>query len=216
MGPTRTAGASLTSTATPFHASTSHTSQLSSHSGTATMSSSAPPGKATPAPRNCEAPVFERPDEIILVDKSRPDTANGLNPNMIVQLTPNISAIFVFDFNSSDLNKQCSLIFDLPSIREQQHPLYTLNGTGLVNFALLEEPPANPGNTTYNNAPPVAMPLEAVYLEPGMSAQPLEFPCPGEEGHVVVEMCDKPGSGVYLHYQEGRSEIPVGLYLLKC
>ncbi|KAI1806495.1 ubiquitin 3 binding protein But2 C-terminal domain-containing protein [Daldinia bambusicola] len=212
----RTAGASSTSTVTPLHASASHTLQTSSHSGTATTSSSASTSKPTPPSRSCEDPVFERPDEVILVDKGKPDTANGLNPNMIVQLTPNVSAIFVFDFNSSDSNKQCSLVFDLPSIQDQQHPLYTLNGTGLVSFALLEDPPDDPANTTYNNAPPVAMPLEAVNLEPGISAQPLEFPCPGEDGHVVVAMRDRPGSGVYLHYLEGRSEVPVGLYLLKC
>ncbi|KAI2783861.1 ubiquitin 3 binding protein But2 C-terminal domain-containing protein [Daldinia loculata] len=206
----------LTSTTASFHASPSHTTQISSHDGTTTASLSASTGTPTTAPGNCKTPIFERPDEIILVDKRKPDTSNGSNPNMIVLVTPDISAIFVFDFDSSDSNKQCALIFDLPSTQEQQPPLYTLNGTGLVSFALLEEPPVDPRNTTYNNAPPVVMPLEAVNLEPGMSAQPLEFPCPGEDGHLVVEMRDRPGSDVCLHYRQNRSEVLIGLYLLKC
>ncbi|KAI8964626.1 ubiquitin 3 binding protein But2 C-terminal domain-containing protein [Daldinia sp. FL1419] len=207
----------LASTSAPHQPSASLTKQLPSRSISTTASSSISKSAPTQAPGNCKKPIFDRPDEIILIDKSKPDTSNGSNPNMLVQLTPNVSAIFVFDFSASDSNKQCVLTFDLPStLEDEEFSLYMLNGTGLVNFALLEEPPANPENTTYNNAPHVVMPLEAVNLEPGMSAQPLEFPCPGEDGHIVVLMRDRKDSGVYLQYRQYKSDVPIGLYLLKC
>ncbi|KAI1105742.1 hypothetical protein F4804DRAFT_110749 [Jackrogersella minutella] len=182
-----------------------------------TISSSSQASSATPTPTppsgECDKVVAEGPDEIILIDKANPYTAYGPNSDMIVQLSPNASAIFVFRFAASDLGKECGLAFDLPSANA---PPYKLTGGGLVSFALLDGPPADPGGTSWNNAPGVAMPLEAVLLQPGASAQPLSFPCPGADAEVAFMMRDVPGSDTCLEYDQLRPDVPIGLYLVKC
>ncbi|KAI1372327.1 hypothetical protein F4677DRAFT_449449 [Hypoxylon crocopeplum] len=194
---------------TPAMSTTRHGS---SQTGTTPTSSQAS-GTPTHTPGRCNIVIAQGPDEIILIDKGNSDTSYGPNPSMMVQLSPNASAIFVFRFASSDAGKDCALVFDLPSAEQQQ---YKLTGTGPVAFALLDGPPANASRTTYNNTPRVAMPLEAATLRPGVSIQPLAFPCPGADAKVAFAMGDGPGADTCLEYQQYQPEIPIGMYLVKC
>ncbi|KAI1770797.1 ubiquitin 3 binding protein But2 C-terminal domain-containing protein [Hypoxylon cercidicola] len=172
---------------------------------------------ATPSstPRTCDIVVADGPDEIVLIDRGNPDTAYGANPSMTVQLSANASAIFVFRFAASDAGKQCALAFDLPSAQDPR-ARYRLAGGGPVGFALLQTPPADPAHATYANRPRVAMPLASAELRPGMSVQPLAFPCPGAEAEVAFLMADEVGADACLEYQQYRPEVPMGLYLVKC
>ncbi|KAL7620152.1 hypothetical protein AAE478_009145 [Parahypoxylon ruwenzoriense] len=201
-GPT----ASPNPTQAPLQIPTSTASLLRSTQTTSTSSSSRTPG-------HCDVVVAEAPDEIVLIDKSNPDTSYGPNPDMIMQLSPNTSAVFTFRFKAADEGKQCGLVFNLPS---QQPPYYQLTGRGKVGFAVLDGPPEDAVSTTYSNKPGVAMALEAVTLSPGISVEPLEFPCPGEDGEVAFMMRDEDGSATCLEYQQKVTEVLIGLYLVKC
>ncbi|KAI1414167.1 hypothetical protein F5Y13DRAFT_198087 [Hypoxylon sp. FL1857] len=196
---------------TPLQTSTRSEKRRPSQAATSTTSSPAPADTSTPDPGECLA---ESPDAIILINKGNPDAAYGLDSNMVVRLSPDDSAVFVFSLQSSNAGKECALVFNLPA-DSQQLPQYKLTGTGPISFALLEEPPWNPANTTYNNAPLVALPLEAVVLAPGISAEPLIFPCPGADTQIAVMMKDEPGSDTCLVYQQ-EPELPLGLYLVIC
>ncbi|KAI0149644.1 hypothetical protein F4776DRAFT_172579 [Hypoxylon sp. NC0597] len=205
-----------TSTLRTSTSSARHSSSQRATTTTTTTSSPASGSTYTPTPGRCDVAVAESPDEIILIDKENPDTAYGLNPDMLVKLSPYTSAIFVFRLTTLDVGKDCALVFNLPPATQQQPPWYTLTGSGQVRFALLDMPPANPGNSTYSNAPGVAMPLEGVVLTPGMSLKPLTFPCPGEDTEIAVMMRDDPGSDAYLEYHQLEPELPLGLYLVMC
>ncbi|KAI2467575.1 hypothetical protein F4781DRAFT_303577 [Annulohypoxylon bovei var. microspora] len=200
------------SSPTPSQTPTSSTGQE-----TATPTTSSPASTSTPThPRGeCDVVIAQGPDEIILIDRGNPNTAYGPNPNMIVELSPNASAIFVFRFESSDAGKECGIVFDLPAASPQPLP-YRLTGSGSVHFAVLDGPPLEPGNTSWNNAPGVAMPLEGVTLQPGVSAEPLSFPCPGDDAEVAVLMMDGPGEDACLEYEQLNPGAPIGLYLVKC
>ncbi|KAI1459871.1 hypothetical protein F4805DRAFT_34281 [Annulohypoxylon moriforme] len=199
-------------TPTPMQTPTSPTGKSPSDTGSPTTSS--PTSTSTHPPGECDVVIAEGPDEIILIDRGNPDTAYGPNPDMIVQLSPNASSIFIFRFSSSDAGKECGLIFDLPA--EQQPLPYRLTGTGLVSFAVLDGPQLESGSTTWNSAPGVAMPLESVTLKPGISIEPMSFPCPGADAEVAVLMTDGPSSDACLEYEQLGSGTPMGLYLVKC
>ncbi|OTB02701.1 hypothetical protein M426DRAFT_24486 [Hypoxylon sp. CI-4A] len=210
--PPPTAPVSRTWTPTPFQASTS------------TTTIPPPIGAPTLTPGQCEVVVARNPDEIILLDKANPDTSYGPNPTKLVEISPNASAIFVFRLASSDAGKQCALVFDLPPppISGNQTPRYTLTGTGLVEFAILDGPPRDPADTSYNNAPRVAVPLEAVPLDAGMSVEPAAFPCPGVDAEVAVLVGGETGADGCLEYTqdgdggEDGGDGLVGLYLVVC
>ncbi|OTA57448.1 hypothetical protein K449DRAFT_136490 [Hypoxylon sp. EC38] len=203
-------------TSTSLRTSTSSARHSSSQVTTITTSSPASGSTYTPGPGRCDVAIAESPDEIILIDKKSPDTAYGLNSDMSVKLSPDSSTIFVFRLTAMDAGKECALVFNLPPVTQQQPPWYTLTGSGQVRFALLDMSPANPGNTTYNNAPGVAMPLEAVVLTPGMTLKPLTFPCPGENVDIAVMMKDDTGSDAHLEYNQLEPQLPLGLYLVMC
>lgn len=169
----------------------------------------------------CDVVVASNPDEIVLVDKGNPDTTYGPNPSMLVQLSPNASAIFVFRLAAADAQKQCALVFALPPNPQSPGPLepgsqYQLSGSGSVSFALLESPPQDPAKTSWNTRPSVAMPLESVTLRPGINQELLKFECPGVEEEVAFEMSDGVGADVCLDYEQWRPEVLVGMYLVKC
>ncbi|KAI1089198.1 hypothetical protein F5B19DRAFT_384253 [Rostrohypoxylon terebratum] len=178
-----------------------------------TSSSSTP--TTTHPPGECDVVIVEGPDEIIIIDRENPDKAYGPNPNMVVQLSPNTSTIFIFRFSRSDAGKGCSMMFDLPA-QENQPPPYNLTGSGLVSFAVLDGPDTESGETTWNDSPAVAMPLESVMLKPGMSVTPIDFGCPGADAEVAVLMTDGPESDACLNYDQSKSGERIGLYLLKC
>ncbi|OTA94976.1 hypothetical protein M434DRAFT_29350 [Hypoxylon sp. CO27-5] len=201
-------------TSTSLRTSTSSARHSSAQVTTTTTSSPASGSTYTPGPGRCDVAIAESPDEIILIDKQSPDTAYGLNSDMSVKLSPDSSAIFVFRLTALDAGKECALVFNLPPVTQQQPPWYTLTGSGQVRFALLDMSPANPANTTYSNAPGVAMPLEAAVLTPGMTLKPLTFPCPGENVDIAIMMKDDPGSDAHLEYNQLEPELPLGLYLV--
>ncbi|KAI0837038.1 hypothetical protein F5Y06DRAFT_90602 [Hypoxylon sp. FL0890] len=201
---------------TPFQVSTTSVEQSTPQVVTSTTSSPETEFTSASIPGQCDVAVAESPDEIILIDKGNPDMPYGPNPTMFVQLTPNSSAIFVFRLAPSDAGKECTLAFNLPSVTPQQPSWYKLTGTGQVSFALLDMPPANPGNTSYSNAPGVALPLEAVVLTPGLSVKPLTFPCPTADAEFAVIMRDEPSSDTNLWYHQLEPEVPLGLYLVIC
>lgn len=225
-------------TPAPIQASTSTTAQSHSHTVTSspTTSPSAEPASAS-SPGQCDAVVAQGPDDIIMIDRANPDISFGPNPDMLVQLSPNISAIFVFRLATTDAGKMCAVAFDLPEIltrtststsastqtqqqkqtqQDLENPPYRLTGSGPARFLLLDGPPSDPDKTSYSNAPRVAMPLEAVLLAPGTSIQPLAFPCPGADSWVAVEIRDEPGSDACLEYEQRQPRELVGMYLLKC
>ncbi|KAI0881342.1 uncharacterized protein GGS22DRAFT_73845 [Annulohypoxylon maeteangense] len=199
-------------TPTPSQTPTSPTGQNPSDTGSPTTSSPTP--KNTHPPGECDVVIAEGPDEIILIDRANPDIAYGPNPDMIVQLSPNASTIFVFRLSSSDAGKECGFIFDLP-FPSQPLP-YRLTGSGLVSFAVLDGPQLESGNTTWNGTPGVAMPLESVTLKPGMRIEPVSFPCPSADTEVAVLMTDGLESDACLEYEQLDSGTPMGLYLVKC
>ncbi|KAI1137380.1 hypothetical protein F5Y05DRAFT_87922 [Hypoxylon sp. FL0543] len=199
---------------TPFQVSTRTSERSPPQTITSTTSSAEISFTPASTPGQCDVVVAESPDEIVLIDKGNPDTVYGPNPTMFVQLSPNASAIFVFHFTPSDAGKECALVFNLPSVTSQHW--YTLTGSGKVSFAILDMPPENARNTSYSNAPGVAMPLEAVVLTPGLSVEPLTFPCPGADADFAVIMRDEPGSDANLWYHQLESDVPLGLYLVIC
>ncbi|KAI0893622.1 hypothetical protein F4806DRAFT_145081 [Annulohypoxylon nitens] len=199
---------------------TSTSPTTSSTSSTTSSSTSSPTSSPTPTSTHsqgeCDEVVAEGPDEIILIDRSNPDKAYGPNPDMLVQLSPNESTIFIFRFSRSDAGKECAMMFELPADENQQPLPYKLTGSGLVSFAVLDGPVTETDETSWNNSPAVAMPLESVRLKPGMSVTPISFGCPGADAEVAVLMTDGPESDACLDYDQSGPGGPIGLYLLKC
>ncbi|KAI2622386.1 hypothetical protein GGR54DRAFT_629929 [Hypoxylon sp. NC1633] len=210
-------------TTAPVQVSTTKTGQSSSSKPSSTTSGTP---THTHAPGECDVVVAQGPDEIILIDKGNPDTSYGSNPGMTVQLSPNASAIFVFSLGgTTDVGKACALAFDLPPLpsptstttpQQQLPPPYSLTGSGPVRFALLDGPPADPGNTSWNRAPGIAMKLEAAALAPGVAVRPLDFACPGAGERIAVLIGDEPGADTCLEYSQFRPSVLVGMYVLKC
>lgn len=209
-------------TQAPFQQSTGTAGQKSSQTpATHSPSPNPNPSASASTPGLCDVVVASNPDEIVLVDKGNPDTTYGPNPSMLVQLSPNASAIFVFRLAAADAQKQCALVFALPPNPQSPGPLepgsqYQLSGSGSVSFALLESPPQDPAKTSWNTRPSVAMPLESVTLRPGINQELLKFECPGVEEEVAFEMSDGVGADVCLDYEQWRPEVLVGMYLVKC
>ncbi|KAI1393014.1 uncharacterized protein F4822DRAFT_148245 [Hypoxylon trugodes] len=215
LTPSSSSSSSTSLTITPFEAVTTTTVTKSSPTTITRPPSSGPTARPPSTHGNCDVVVAQAPTEIVLVDKNNPSTSYGPNPDMLVRLSPNSSAVFVFPISASDGGKECAVLFNLPPAQEEFQD-YKLKGNGLISFALLNGTLADPGHTTYGNLPGIAASLESVELRPDMSVQPVTFECPGVDTNFTVAMRDAPGSDACLEYRQNETDVLVGMYLLKC
>ncbi|KAI0595534.1 ubiquitin 3 binding protein But2 C-terminal domain-containing protein [Biscogniauxia sp. FL1348] len=213
--------------------------------GTAQQPSS-PPGAAsptTPAPTlTTTSPTTSTtttstcttvgPEEIVLIDKAHPDTSYGPNGPMDIQVSPNASSIFNFRFADTDAGKMCELFFALPppspsapntsNPSSSPQPFYYLTGdTGIVDFAALDG--WADANTTYNTAPRVSRPLDAVALLGGGGGATAtqwglgRFTCPGSMSRTGIWMLEAPYADTCLDCRQGNgTEGLMGLWMEKC
>ncbi|KAI1632189.1 ubiquitin 3 binding protein But2 C-terminal domain-containing protein [Biscogniauxia mediterranea] len=217
----------------------------SSPPGSATQTTTPAPTSTTTSPTTSTCTTVG-PEEIILIDKANPDAAYGPNGPMDIQVSPNASSIFNFRFADADAGKTCELFFALPAPPPnnnntsnpqppQSSSYYYLTGsTGIVDFAALDG--WADANTTYDTAPRVARPLDAVTLRESAAASGGgsgsggggggedtmrwglgRFTCPGSASRTGIWMLEAPYADTCLDCRQGNgTEGLTGLWMEKC
>ena len=118
--------------------------------------------------------TYEFPHLIIPVDASQPDTAPGTS--YFGTVSESVTSLFKFDIPASNLER-CTLFFTFPSTDSVPSNVYTFEGDGQVNFALLDDLVTE--ENTYNSRPGVQTDYGTQTLAPGNTYTVANFDCPG-------------------------------------
>ncbi|KAI1329770.1 ubiquitin 3 binding protein But2 C-terminal domain-containing protein [Xylariaceae sp. FL0255] len=223
---TSTSSTSGPVTPTPFTTGTTGTSlqtvTTSTSTSTITLTTTFTPVQPSPttAPSGSSTPSCTAlpPAQIILTDKANPDTSYGANPGMNIQVTPNASSIFNFDFMDADEGRSCELFFLLPPQNSGSGggDIYNLTGTtGLLTIATLDGW-ADPA-TTYSSMPRIEWPLGNVMLSAAGLAQSLgKFECPGSTARTSILLTEGPMADTCFAVMQGGVGDGRGVYLNIC
>ena len=200
--------AAVSSSTTSTSTSTSTTTSAAQSSTSAPPPSSTPPSSSPSACPTSLAGPFEFPHLIIPVNQSQPDEAAGTSYDG--QFGPSISSIFNFDI--TEIDKTCSLVFLFPDQSQMPSSWFTLTGSGGINIARLTGPASTA--TTWSSAPTVAELLGSVAaFSPGNSYLIATFPCPG--GQTIGVEIAATGS-LSLEYFQDSAAPGIGLYITVC
>ena len=208
-------GAAAVSSSSTISASTTTTPTTSSPisapppPASSTQSSSSVSSSSLPSscPTSLSGP-FEFPHLIIPVNQSQPDEAAGTSYDG--QFGPSISSMYNFDI--TEMDKTCSLVFLFPDQSEMPSSSFTLTGSGGVNVSRLVAPAT--ASTTWNNAPLAVQVLGSVAaFSPGNTYSIATFPCPG--GQTICIELAATGSLSFEYFQDSAAP-GIGLYVTVC
>ena len=164
-----------------------------------------PPPAVPPAPpKPCPASLSGEhsfPHLIVPVDSSKPDQALGTSYSGVI--VANEDSLFLFDIPDSYGGKTCSVVFLLPKKEDLQTSSYSLEGSGAIDFAQLQNTITQ--GTTWNNKGPVSKDFGVTTVTPGSSSVIATFPCPAAK-QVSYQL--SPSGGTSLTYFQDFNPAP--------
>jgi hypothetical protein len=149
---------------------------------------------------------FEFPHLIIPVDSAKPSKSYTTSFNGTASGT--VSSIFNFDIPASAAGKMCSLDFCFPKQSQLETSDFSLTGSGMVEFSILEAPVAS--GTTYETKPKTHQSFDSIKLAPGNAYHIAEYEC-AAGATSAFEL--KAKDDTCLNYFQDFNPCPIGLYV---